>query len=114
MQGMRPFALWPLLASSILAVSACAGRSKQPTLPVLGDRYATSGAASATVQGDRYAARNAGITADARPQPANARRREMTWAEYYADVMERSRRRGGMVIWVNPPTPVPALTRPQL
>jgi hypothetical protein len=81
---------------------------------VLGDRYATSGSGSVTAQGDRYAARNAGIATSKRPQPANAQRREMTWAEYYSDVMQRSRKWGGMVIWINPPTPVPALTKPEL
>jgi hypothetical protein len=111
---MRPFARWSLLVASILAASACASRSPRPTYPVLGDRYATSGSGSVTAQGDRYAARNAGIATSKRPQPANAQRREMTWAEYYSDVMQRSRKWGGMVIWINPPTPVPALTKPEL
>ena len=34
---------------------------------------------------------------------AMSRWREMTWAEYYMDVEERAWRRGGRVIWVDPP-----------
>lgn len=29
--------------------------------------------------------------------------REMTWAEYYSSVMRNVTRRGGTVIWINPP-----------
>lgn len=38
-------------------------------------------------------------------QEAKARRRAMTWAEYYTDITERARRRGTMVVWITPPTP---------
>lgn len=99
MRGMRAFARGWLLLGASLVVSACAARNPGTTHPALGDRYVTSGASNAT---------------DARSQPAKLRRREMTWDEYYSDVMQRLRRRGGMVIWINPPTPVPMPTRPQL
>jgi xanthine dehydrogenase iron-sulfur cluster and FAD-binding subunit A len=33
-------------------------------------------------------------------------RREMTWEEYYVDVERRARRKGGFVMWLNPPRPV--------
>jgi hypothetical protein len=29
--------------------------------------------------------------------------REMTWSEYYTSVMQNAERRGGIVIWINPP-----------
>lgn len=32
-----------------------------------------------------------------------SRYREMTWAEYYAEVTERVWRRGGTVVWISPP-----------
>ena len=32
-----------------------------------------------------------------------SRYREMTWAEYYADVTDRVWKRGGTVVWVSPP-----------
>jgi hypothetical protein len=59
----------------------------------------------------------AGCTAHSAPPPQHAAarapacaesapgssRREMTWAEYYTDIRERSAHRGIMVIWLNPP-----------
>ena len=30
-------------------------------------------------------------------------RREMTWAEYYTDVVQHAERNRAMIIWVNPP-----------
>jgi hypothetical protein len=42
---------------------------------------------------------------------ASPRWREMTWAEYYNQVLERAHQRGAMVLWVNPPdlkAPAPA------
>jgi hypothetical protein len=27
----------------------------------------------------------------------------MTWSEYYTSVMQNAERRGGIVIWINPP-----------
>ncbi len=48
----------------------------------------------------------------ARPNPTvqqptqNSRWREMTWNEYYNDVVERARKRGIALIWIVPPKPV--------
>jgi hypothetical protein len=40
-------------------------------------------------------------------------RREMTWDEYYFDVEQRARRKGGFVMWLNPPRPVHRTSGPQ-
>jgi hypothetical protein len=67
-----------LLFSALLSVG-CAARSSGPARP------------DQTVQ---------------EPTQKNARWREMTWNEYYAEVVERARRRGIMVVWISPPRPV--------
>jgi hypothetical protein len=42
------------------------------------------------------------------PEPQSEQRsygvRGVTWREYYAEVAERARKRGMLVIWVNPPS----------
>jgi len=44
------------------------------------------------------------------PQSRRARFREMTWAEYYADVRERAFRNNATVIWITPPS----VTKPRV
>lgn len=69
------------LAAS-LALAACAGPAASAPVST-----ASSQASSACAQGAQQ------------PSPW----REMTWAEYYADVSERAARRNVEVIWVTPP-----------
>lgn len=78
----------------MLSTGACAARGGRAEHPVAKDSPAAHAVAAAPA---------------ARKQAGT--RREMTWAEYYTEVMERVRRRGGMVIWVNPPQPVPVSAR---
>jgi hypothetical protein len=71
-----------LLIASALLSTGCAARSSGPARP------------NTVVQ-----------------QPTqNSRWREMTWNEYYADVVERARKRGIMLIWIQPPRPVARTT----
>jgi hypothetical protein len=83
---MRSWWTSALSVSAVLLVSACAARSARP-------ERATS---AATPTGEQA------------QQSAESTWREMTWAEYYSDVMERASRRGVTVVWVNPPPVRPA------
>jgi hypothetical protein len=74
---MRAVAI-ALLVASIAGAPACASRSSQPKTA----DDATVGVREGTAS--RY--------------------REMTWAEYYAEVTERVWKRGGIVVWVSPPS----------
>jgi len=74
-------ALW---FSALLLLGACAARGARP-------EHASTSAAPAE-----------------RTPEEESRWREMTWAEYYSDVMERARKRGVMVVWINPPPVAPA------
>ncbi len=68
-----------------MALAACAGR-----------------AAPASETSASKASAQARSACQQDPQPSSPWR-EMTWAEYYADVRERAARRGVEVIWVTPP-----------
>jgi hypothetical protein len=79
-------AVAPALSISVLVLlGACAARAARPEHPKPSD------GAPAASQATHY--------------------REMTWAEYYTDVMERASKRGVTVVWVNPP-PVRPPDRP--
>jgi hypothetical protein len=73
-----------LLAAGMV-LAACAGRGAPAS--ETSARTATAPASSQCQQG---------------PQPASPWR-EMTWAEYHADVSERASRRDVEVIWITPP-----------
>jgi len=67
-------------------------------------------------QNGQPAAANAALASTA-PCPLasspQSRWREMTWWEYYREVEDRAWRRGGVVIWVEPPR-VATVSRDQL
>ena len=67
-----------LLVGSLVSASACAARQAQP-------KHGGAAAQPST------------------PERVHSRYREMSWAEYYAEVTERVWKRGGMVVWINPP-----------
>jgi hypothetical protein len=67
-----------LIAASIASTMAC-GKRHRP--PVYG--------------GDAPAGGAPGV---------HSRYREMTWAEYYAEVTDRVWKRGGTVVWISPPS----------
>jgi hypothetical protein len=73
-----------LLAAGVI-LAACAGR---------GAPASETPASIATAQSSSECQQS--------PQPASPWR-EMTWAEYYADVSERASRRDVEVIWITPP-----------
>ena len=55
------------------------------------------------------------VAISARQRAANderAERRHARWAEYYAEVMERMRKHGGLVIWIAPPQVAARKARP--
>jgi hypothetical protein len=49
------------------------------------------------------AARDARPAQSAEDTVVISRYREMTWAEYYSDVMEKAWKRGATVVWISPP-----------
>jgi hypothetical protein len=79
---MRLAATTALSISALLLLGACAARAARP------EHAKPADGARAASQATRY--------------------REMTWAEYYTDVMERASKRGVTVVWVNPPPVRPA------
>ena len=78
---MRPWVASALVVSALLVVSACAARNAHP----------------------EHASTPAKSQGAAQKSESESRWREMTWAEYYNAVMENARRRGAMVVWINPP-----------
>jgi hypothetical protein len=80
--------LW-LLALSLAVLSACA------------DRPSAEPEASAASAGSERGAPAANVAPALHDAP-----REMTWEEYYVDVEQRARRKGGFVMWMNPPRPI--------
>jgi hypothetical protein len=67
--------------------------------------FAGCGAHGSSAQRDSAATASSTVppAAPCDPAAADSRWREMTWAEYYMDVEERAWRRGGRVIWIEPP-----------
>jgi hypothetical protein len=76
----------PIALGLLLSLTACAGSAA--SAPASKD---ASDVASAAQDGEP--ARKSALRA----------RRAATWAEYYADVMRRAKRHGGVVIWIQPP-----------
>ncbi len=66
---------------------------------------AASAGGEAGSQSNGHAAPTAS-SASAASETGPDARREMTWEEYYVDVERRARRKGGFVMWLNPPRPV--------
>jgi hypothetical protein len=73
-----------VLLVGVIALLACATQASKP--PEHAETPRTAAAAEAT-----GASRS------------DSRAREVTWAQYYTEVEQRVRQRGGMVIWINPP-----------
>jgi hypothetical protein len=70
-------------------------------LSACGDRPSAEPEASAASAGSERGASAANVA----PATLRDARREMTWEEYYVDVEQRARRKGGFVMWMNPPRP---------
>jgi hypothetical protein len=93
--GVARFVVLVALLSGAL-LSACASYGARPAE---GNPRAVAAGAASSTESTTVASASPCSQADG----PDSRWRQMTWAEYYLDVESQAWRRGGRVIWIEPP-----------